>query len=50
VAARYVGYWYSIDPRDIDSKDVLTMLDVMLMLKAGGVPSSGPVLTLPASR
>ena len=43
----YEGYWYYIPNDDIDSRETLTMLSIVLTLKAGGIPSKGPVLTLP---
>ena len=46
-AVQYDDYWYYIDNADVDSKETLTMLSIVLTLKAGGVGSSGPVLTLP---
>ena len=47
VAVQYDGYWYYIDDTDVDSKETLTMLSVVLTLKAGGEGRSGPILTLP---
>ena len=46
-AVFYSGYWYYIADDDIDSRETLTMLNIVLILKAGGVPSKGPVLTVP---
>jgi hypothetical protein len=46
-AVNYDGYWYYVADDDIDSRETLTMLSVVLTLKAGGIPSNGPVLTLP---
>lgn len=46
-AVRYGDYWYYIENTDVDSKETLTMLSVVLTLKAGGEGGSGPVLTLP---
>ena len=34
---------------DADSKETLTMLGIVLALKAGGSPSTGPLLTLPVT-
>lgn len=47
VAVQYDDYWYYIDYADVGSKETLTMLSVVLTLKAGGAGGSGPVLTLP---
>lgn len=46
-AVQYYDYWYYIDNADVNTKETLTMLSVVLTLKAGGAGSSGPVLTLP---
>lgn len=46
-AVQYGDYWYYVDNTDVDSKETLTMLSVVLTLKAGGEGSTGPVLTLP---
>ncbi len=50
VAIQYDDFWYYIDNTDVDSKETLTMLSVVLTLKAGGGGSRGPVLTLPVGR
>jgi len=47
VSIQYGNYWYYIDNSDVDSKETLTMLSIVLTLKAGGEGSSAPVLTLP---
>ena len=44
---RYAGYWFYIAANDFDSKETLTMLSVVLTLKAGGIKTERPVLTLP---
>ena len=46
-AVAYNGYWYYVPDDDVDSRETLTMLNIVLSLKAGGVPSKGPVLTVP---
>jgi len=46
VSGLYKGYWYYIPDSDIVSKETLTMLKIVLTLKAGGIPSKAPVLTL----
>ena len=46
-AVAYGDYWYYIAYDDVDSRETLTMLNIVLSLKAGGVPSKGPVLTVP---
>ena len=43
----YEGYWYFIADDDIDSRETLTMLNIVLSLTAGGVPSKAPILTVP---
>jgi hypothetical protein len=48
-AVEYGGYWYYIENTDADSKETLTMLGIVLALKAGGSPSTGPLLTLPVT-
>ena len=46
-SVQYDDYWYYIDNKDVASKETLTMLSIVLTLKAGGAGSSVPVLTLP---
>lgn len=46
-AIRYEDYWFYIANNDVDSKETLTMLSVVLSLKAGGANDRGPILTLP---
>lgn len=46
-AIQYGDFWYYIDNADVDSKETLTMLSVVLTLKAGGEGSRVPVLTFP---
>ena len=48
-SVRYGGYWYFIDNSDQESKETLTMLSIVLTLKAGGAPTKGPLLTLPVT-
>jgi hypothetical protein len=43
----YAGYWFYIDIADIDTRETLTMLSMVLTLKAGGIPRNAPVLTIP---
>jgi hypothetical protein len=43
----YANYWFYITARDFDSKETLTMLSIVLTLKAGGIKTERPVLTLP---
>jgi hypothetical protein len=50
VAVKYRGHWFYIDDSDLESKTTFALLNVVLALKAGHVPSTGPVLTLPVSR
>ena len=46
-AVKYREYFYYIDDKDIASKETLTMLNIVLTLRAGGKPAEAPVLTLP---
>ena len=48
-AVKYRDYWYYIDERDVRSKETLTMLHIVLTLRAGGSPSTPPVITLPVN-
>lgn len=47
VAIQYYGYWYYIDSMDVNTRETLTMLGIVFTLKAGGISSKAPVLTLP---
>jgi hypothetical protein len=49
VAVEYDDYWYYVSENDVDSRETLTMLQIVFMLQAGGKTSSGPVLTLPVN-
>ena len=46
-AVEYLGHWFYIDPKDIQSRETLTMLGAVFSLQASVSSSSGPVLTLP---
>jgi hypothetical protein len=48
-AVPYGPYWFYIDNADADSKETLTLVSTVLTLKAGGVPSEAPLLTLPVT-
>ena len=48
-AVPYGDYWYYIDNLDVDSKETLSMVGIVLALKASGVPTSAPLLTLPVT-
>jgi len=50
VAVKYRGHWFYIDDSDLQSKTTFALLNTVLALQAGGVPSTGPVLTLPVAR
>jgi hypothetical protein len=50
VSINYRGHWFFIDDADLESKSTFVLLTTVLALQAGGVPSTGPVLTLPVSR
>ncbi len=43
----YANYWFYLGVEDFDSRETLTMLSVVLTLKAGGIETQRPVLTLP---
>ena len=43
----YANRWFYIKAGDVDSKETLTMLSIVLTLKAGGIKTERPVLTLP---
>jgi hypothetical protein len=47
VRVKYRGYWFYIADNDLNSKSTFSMLGQLSALQAGGVPSSGPVITLP---
>lgn len=49
-AVRYRGTTFSIGDDDLESKSTFSMLNLILALQAGEVPSTGPVLTLPVSQ
>jgi hypothetical protein len=50
VAVEYRDHWFYIEDSDLQSKTTFALLTTVLALQAGGVPSTGPVLTLPVSR
>jgi len=50
VALEYRDHWFYIEDSDLESKTTFALLTTVLALQAGGVPSTGPVLTLPVSR
>jgi hypothetical protein len=50
VSINYRGHWFFISDADLESKSTFVLLTTVLALQAGGVPSTGPVLTLPVSR
>ena len=47
VAVRYKGHWFYIDDADLTSKSTLALLAQLFALRAGGITSPAPVLTLP---
>ena len=47
VAVDYKGLWYFVDNTDIASKETLSMLSMLIALKAGGKVKADPILTLP---
>jgi hypothetical protein len=50
VAVQYRGYWFYIRRDDVDSRSALAILEILFSLQESEATSSGPVLTLPASR
>lgn len=50
VKTPYNGWWFYIDPADLDSKSTFALLAQLFALQGGSVPSTAPVLTLPVSR
>ena len=50
VSIEYRGHWFYVKDSDVESKETLAMLEVVFTLKAGELPSTGPILTLPVSR
>ena len=46
-SVEYRGHTFWVDDRDLDSKSTFTMLNLVLALQAGELPSGGPILTLP---
>ena len=49
-SVRYRGHLFWIDDADLDSKSTFSMLNLVLALQAGEVPTGGPILTLPVSQ
>lgn len=49
-AIRYRGSDFYIDDADLESKSTFSMLNLVLALQAGDLPSTGPLLTLPVSQ
>lgn len=47
VAVPYRGYWFFIRRQDVDSRSVLTVLEILLSLQESDEKAAGPVLTLP---
>jgi hypothetical protein len=50
VAVNYRGYWFFIPRNDVNSRSVLSVLEIILSLQESDEKSAGPVLTLPAGR
>jgi len=49
IAARYRGYWFWIDDRDLGSKRVFTFLMVFSSIAETGTVPQVPILTIPAN-
>ncbi len=47
VAIQYRGYWYYIATNDVNSRAVLSILEVLFALQESGDKNLGPLLTLP---
>ena len=50
VEVHYRGHSFYIDDRDLNSKSTFSMLNLVLALQAGEVPTGAPILTLPVSQ
>lgn len=50
ISIKYRGHWFYIDDSDLQSKTTFALLNLVLALQGGEVPSTGPVLTLPVAR
>jgi hypothetical protein len=50
VAIPYRGYWFYIRKDDVDSRSALAVLEILFTLQESDETTTGPVLTLPASR
>ena len=50
VSVRYRGHSFYIDDGDLSSKSTFSMLNLVLALQAGEIPSGAPILTLPVSQ
>ena len=49
-SVRYRGHSFYIDDGDLSSKSTFSMLNLVLALQAGEIPSGAPILTLPVSQ
>ncbi len=47
VAVLYRGYWFYIAPDDVNSRAMLSIIEVLFALQESGERSLGPLLTLP---
>jgi hypothetical protein len=47
VAVHYRGYWFYIAPDDVNSRAILTLIEIMFALQESDGRSVGPLLTLP---
>lgn len=47
IRVKYRGHWFFIADNDLNSKSTFSLLSQITALQAGGVPSAGPVMTLP---
>jgi len=50
VAVPYRGYWFSIDDRDIASKDLFSFLMFLFTFVETGTKEAAPILTIPTTR
>ena len=46
---KYFDNWFYIGRNDVASRETLTMISTVLTLKAGGISTERPLLTLPVA-
>ena len=50
MAVPYHGYWFSIDDRDIPSKNLFSFLMFVFTFVETGSKEAAPILTIPTTR